>query len=656
MTNKKYFIILLLLFIGVINIIHISNTVVISTSTLPLKSSAVDSTEAGTIISPSIIKNVDDYFQSYAISENDDVYNRISGKSLGSADIQSLHYLKMIYHDYEGNVRVGEMIVNCSISSKVLAIFKKLYNDNVEINSMNLVDNYWTGSAEATDESSMEANNSSAFNYRLKTSGSSVSKHGEGLAIDINPLENPYHESSTIAPTTADSEFYEETERNNSANTHVIKKSGDGDGAKIYRAFTSAGFTWGGNWNSLKDYMHFEIDGSSSCDNPTSVLSNGTGDTTEKKVASKKILLIAGHGEGYKYCSNANYEYDGISYHECTETRILIDKIAKYFDANGVSYDIANKFLNDSFWSSGTSLGEEARSTCNNPTDGNGCCGYVTTLGSASEAILNPYLKSDVYSLAFEAHFNDISANCSANYVSIAASDDTNSDKAIKIANGVVSAIGMGHVEYKGESNLSSYSHLRSFSYLNSIPIPLYYLETVFMCNKTEFYAYLDNSDAVAENIAKALMESAPAAIGTSSQTSSSSSASNSKSSNGTNFTDLYPNLSSVLNIALGSQSGCQTIFIDSSGNKTALADFLDQLFDLIRYLTVAIVIILSTMDYIKAITNHDDKALKNATNRAIRRCIIGLIIFFLPYLLKILFQLFGLYNLDTCGIGGGDA
>ena len=57
-------------------------------------------------------------------------------------------------------------------------------------------------------------------------------------------------------------------------------------------------------------------------------------------------------------------------------------------------------------------------------------------------------------------------------------------------------------------------------------------------------------------------------------------------------------------------------------------------------------------MDYIKAIASSNADDMKKANQRTIKRLIVGLIVFFLPFLLEILFELFGLYDLSTCGVG----
>ena len=101
----------------------------------------------------------------------------------------------------------------------------------------------------------------------------------------------------------------------------------------------------------------------------------------------------------------------------------------------------------------------------------------------------------------------------------------------------------------------------------------------------------------------------------------------------------------------------CKTIFVkkespDGDVEFTELGKFMNDLFALIKIATPVLVIALSTIDYVKAIANSNADEMKRANSRTVKRLVIGLIIFVLPFLLEVLFRLFGLYDLSTCGIG----
>lgn len=123
----------------------------------------------------------------------------------------------------------------------------KLYENEYAIEKMVLVDAYG-----ADDEQSMEDDNISAFNYREIAGTSRMSRHSLGLAIDINPKYNPYvkggGEAAVISP--ANGVDYADRSR------EFAHKIDEND--FCYQLFTEHGFTWGGSWNSVKDYQHFE--------------------------------------------------------------------------------------------------------------------------------------------------------------------------------------------------------------------------------------------------------------------------------------------------------------------------------------------------------------------------------------------------------------
>ena len=107
---------------------------------------------------------------------------------------------------------------------------------------------------DADDEAQMRDNNSSCFCYRAIAGGTKLSKHALGLAIDINSLYNPYYKDRAdgtrlIQPATA-AQYCDRTK------TFPYKIDHND---LCYRLFTQAGFEWGGDWTSCKDFQHFEL-------------------------------------------------------------------------------------------------------------------------------------------------------------------------------------------------------------------------------------------------------------------------------------------------------------------------------------------------------------------------------------------------------------
>lgn len=160
---------------------------------------------------------------------------------------EQLRRVEVNYLGFDGQTRRGELVVNDDVVDDVIAIFGQLYELGYPIAKMRSVAEY----PGAEDELSMEDNNTSAFNCRPLPGSTTPSMHAYGLAVDVNPLVNPYIDSDgNIEPTTAGP--YLDRNRTDPGMLHA------GDAA--IRAFTDRGWRWGGNWRSPKDYQHFERD------------------------------------------------------------------------------------------------------------------------------------------------------------------------------------------------------------------------------------------------------------------------------------------------------------------------------------------------------------------------------------------------------------
>ena len=171
---------------------------------------------------------------------------RMSGVSYpedAEIKLDDLRYLKLSYIDFDGNPQVGEMVCNKAIAEDLLAIFRELYEARYPIRSIRLIDDFG-----GDDEASMKADNTSCFNYRKKVGVRELSKHALGLAVDVNPFENPYVRTTYIRPAEA-AAFADRTQDF----PHKIDKND-----LCYKLFRAHGFSWGGTWRSVRDYQHFE--------------------------------------------------------------------------------------------------------------------------------------------------------------------------------------------------------------------------------------------------------------------------------------------------------------------------------------------------------------------------------------------------------------
>lgn len=184
----------------------------------------------------------------------DTVKERITGISYPESDCtvpyEDLNYVGIKYIDFDGQEQLGELICNKAIAQDMAEIFYELYRNDYRLERVRLIDEY-----AGDDTASMADNNTSCFNYRVVDGTTNLSKHAYGLAIDVNPYYNPYvvfqrnsDGSDYISP--PGSEIY--ADRSQSFPYKIDEND------LCYRLFTEHGFTWGGNWNSTKDYQHFQ--------------------------------------------------------------------------------------------------------------------------------------------------------------------------------------------------------------------------------------------------------------------------------------------------------------------------------------------------------------------------------------------------------------
>jgi hypothetical protein len=176
--------------------------------------------------------------------EIEKIINGVSWKQNNTVKIDDLCYVKVTYWGFDDKPHIGELIVSKDIGKEVIEIFKELYAAKFPIEKMKLIDEY-----DAVDSKSMEDNNTSAFCYReVDGKPGKLSKHSYGIAIDINPVQNPYVYKDKVSPESGRAYLNREK---------LAKGMITGKDA-CYKAFTSRGWSWGGNWKYEKDYQHFQ--------------------------------------------------------------------------------------------------------------------------------------------------------------------------------------------------------------------------------------------------------------------------------------------------------------------------------------------------------------------------------------------------------------
>lgn len=182
---------------------------------------------------------------------DDTTFARMKGKTYKdncTVPLSELRHVKVLYKNKAKQTLKGEIVCNKHIADDVAEIFYELYKANYPIERIRLMDDY-----NADDETAMRDNNTSSFNFRFISHSTKVSKHGLGLAVDLNTLYNPF-------VLTVDGKLHVEPE---TALKYVDRsenfdyKIDENDLA--YKLFIQHGFEWGGHWKTRKDYQHFEL-------------------------------------------------------------------------------------------------------------------------------------------------------------------------------------------------------------------------------------------------------------------------------------------------------------------------------------------------------------------------------------------------------------
>lgn len=146
------------------------------------------------------------------------------------------------YWGFDDNLHEGQLVCNKLVAKDLQNVFEQLFQLHFCIAQMKPI-----GYFNFSDSISMQANNTNCFDFRLQThSKYKLSKHSHGLAVDINPIQNPYVKGKIIYPNNA-----------NTINKGKIDKHSE-LGKKVISIFKQIGWKWGGNFKHNKDYMHFE--------------------------------------------------------------------------------------------------------------------------------------------------------------------------------------------------------------------------------------------------------------------------------------------------------------------------------------------------------------------------------------------------------------
>jgi hypothetical protein len=157
-----------------------------------------------------------------------------------------LAYVRVTFRGFDDARHTGELLVNAAAADDLVEVFRTLYRADFPLEELRI-----TTRAELDAAPTGDGNNSGAFVCRPSVGSSEFSQHAYGLAIDLDPFQNPYERGDLVIPELAST--YLDRDR---VRPGMITADGP-----VVRAFAAIGWQWGGAWNSLKDYQHFSANG-----------------------------------------------------------------------------------------------------------------------------------------------------------------------------------------------------------------------------------------------------------------------------------------------------------------------------------------------------------------------------------------------------------
>lgn len=161
------------------------------------------------------------------------------GMNIPHSIVSNLILVDVFYYSFDENLHKGQLLINKAVKQDIIEIFEFIKESRFQIGKVVPIVIYdWS------DEASTLDNNTTAFNYRFVSGTRIVSNHAYGYAIDINPMQNPYIKRNKVLP--AGAVYEPDAPGTITRNSQLVKE------------FKKRGWSWGGDWKSVKDYQHFE--------------------------------------------------------------------------------------------------------------------------------------------------------------------------------------------------------------------------------------------------------------------------------------------------------------------------------------------------------------------------------------------------------------
>jgi hypothetical protein len=168
--------------------------------------------------------------------------------------LDDLRLLRFNHWGFDGTVRRGPMVVHEDFARDVLSVFGRLFRARFPIKHVALASEFVA--AEFEPRISSPRSVTASFNCRPVITplgpGTEFSQHAYGLAVDINPVQNPFVTADGFVRNLKARRYLDRGKR--------LPGMIHADDV-VVRSFAAIGWSWGGDWSEGKDYMHFSRSG-----------------------------------------------------------------------------------------------------------------------------------------------------------------------------------------------------------------------------------------------------------------------------------------------------------------------------------------------------------------------------------------------------------
>jgi len=187
-------------------------------------------------------------YESAIVPIDDAVRDRMGGTWQAGCPVELdvLRYVTVSFRGFDGASHTGELVVHTDVAADVVEVFRRIFDADFPIEEMRLVTD-----ADLAASPTGDGNNTAAFVCRVVRGGTRFSAHASGLAIDVNPFQNPYTSDDIVLPELA-SAYVDRS---------YVRPGMVFDGDVVVHAFEAIGWEWGGRWSDPSDTMHFTATG-----------------------------------------------------------------------------------------------------------------------------------------------------------------------------------------------------------------------------------------------------------------------------------------------------------------------------------------------------------------------------------------------------------